>query len=294
MKQIKVEGIIPAIVTPFNHKGDVEFEYLKNVVRFHLKSGVHGFFVCGSAGEGPLMSLEQRKTVAEAVLKEVANQVPVIVHVGAANTMDAVELAKHANEVGAAAIGAVSPYYFNPDLEGLLAHYKLIAESVDMPVFVYNIPKHTGFNITPEIMKKLCEIENVVGVKESSGNMMQAQEIIESMPKPLIFINGADDLIFATFMVGATAQVSAIANVIPELLVRLYENFKNGEYREALNLQTKINAVKRALDGPPIAPLKAALELRGIKAGVPKRPLRPLRMEEILKLKERLRSYNII
>jgi len=293
MEQTKFEGILPAVITPFNQEGRVEFEYFRKIVRFHLEKGVHGFFACGTVGEGSLMSIKQRKAVAEAILKETANRVPVIVHVGTTNTEETVELAKHADEMGAAAVGAISPYYFKPDLEMLTEHYRLIAKAVDIPLFIYNFPQNTGFNITPEMMKELCKIENVVGLKDSSGNLAQLREIIETVPKPITVINGADDLLFAALMVGANAQISAIANVAPELSVELYKAFERGEYRKALNLQTKINAVKRALEGPPIAPIKAALELRGVKAGFPKRPLRPLKTEEATTLKERLTSLNL-
>jgi len=293
MKQTKFQGIFPAVITPFDQEGNVDFESLRNVVRFHLEKGVHGFFACGTAGEGPSMSIEERKAVAEAVVKEVAGRVPVIVHVGTTNTKETVELAKHAEKIGSPAVGAVSPYYFKPDLEGLVEHYRLIAEAVGIPVFVYNIPRLTGFNITPEMVRRICTIENVKGVKDTSDNLIQLQEIIETAPKPITVINGSDWLLFAALMVGVDGQISSAANVIPEVMVELYELFKKKEYGKALNLQAKINAVKKTLEGPPIAPVKAALELRGVKAGVPKRPLRPLKPEEIIKLSERLKALNL-
>jgi len=293
MKETKFEGIFPAVITPFDREGNVWFESLWDVVRFQMEKGVHGLFVCGTAGEGPSMSVEQRKSVAEVVVKEVAGRIPVIVHVGTTNTKETVELAKHAEEIGAQAVGAVSPYYFKPDLEGLVEHYRLLAEAVGIPVFVYNIPRLTGFNITPDMIRRICTIENVKGVKDTSDNLIQLQEIIETAPKPITVINGSDWLLFAALMVGVDGQISSVANVIPEIMVELYELYKKREYGRALNLQAKINAVKKALEGPPIAPVKAALELRGVKAGVPKRPLRPLKPEEIIKLGERLKSLNL-
>jgi len=293
MEHEKFKGILPAIITPFNSEGDVELEYLRNVARFQLDKGVHGFFVCGSAGEGPLMSTEEREAVAKALIDEVAGQVPVIVHVGSTNTKEAIELSRHAEKSGAAAVGVVSPFYFKPDPEGLIEHYGLIAESVSIPVLAYNIPSLTGFNITPDIVTRLWGIGNIAGVKDSSGNLIQVREIIENKPKDKTVINGADNLLFAALMVGVDAQISGIANVVPELLVELYNAYKKGEYEKALSLQSKINAVKRAVEGPPIAPIKAALEMRGVRAGLPKRPLRPLRHSEISGLREKLRSLNL-
>ena len=293
MKLKELKGILPAIITPFNPDGDVEFESLRGVVGFHLEKGVHGFFACGSAGEGPLMSTEQRKAVAETVIKEVAGRVPVIVHVGSTNTNEAIELAKHAQSIGATAVGVVTPFYFHPDVEGLVEHYRLIAETVDTPVLAYNIPKRTGFNMTPDIVRKLCNIPNVIGVKDSSANLIQVREIIETAPKPITVINGSDPLLFPALMIGVDAQISGIANVVPELLVELYEAYKKGAYEKAVDLQAKINAVRRVLAKPPIAPIKAALQMRGVKAGVPKRPLRPLNPDELSKLEERLKTLDL-
>jgi len=293
MQNAKLRGIFPAIITPFNSEGDVEFEHLRDVARFQMSKGVHGFFVCGSAGEGPLMSTEQRRTVAEALITEVAGRVPVIVHAGSTNTREANELAKHAQDCGAAAVGVVAPFYFKPDPEGLIEHYRSIAEAVTIPVLVYNIPSRAGYNITPETIAKICSIPNIMGVKDSSGDLIQLREIIETAPKSITVINGADNLLYAALTVGVHGQISGIANVVPELLVELYNVYKKGEYDKALNLQTKINAVKRSVEGPPIAPLKAALELRGIKAGLPRRPLRPLKQSEIIILEEKLKSLNL-
>jgi len=183
MENVKFEGIIPAIITPFDSEGNAELEYLREVVRFQLDRGIHGFFACGSTGEGPLMSIEQRKKVAETVIKEAADRVPVIIHAGTTNTKETIELAKHAEEKGASAVGVVSPYYFKPDFKGLIEHYKLIAEEVSIPVLIYNIPSLTRFNITPETIRELCRIKNVVGIKDSSGNLIQIREIIETAPK---------------------------------------------------------------------------------------------------------------
>jgi len=293
MKEAKIEGIITAMITPFTPKGDVDFEALRGVVNFQLENGVHGLYPCGSAGEGPLMSVEQRKRVAEKVLEEAAGRVPVIVHVGTTNTEETVELAKHAEEKGAVAVGAVTPYYHKPDLEGLLEHYRLLAEAVSIPVFVYNMPRLTGFNVTPEMVTRLCRLQNIGGVKDSSGDLIQIRTIIENAPRALIVINGADNLVFPALMMGVNAQISGTANVTPELFVELYKAYREGDYERALSHQTKINAVKKALEGPPIAPLKAALEMRGVDAGLPKLPLRPLQPHEKAKLRERLAALKL-
>lgn len=288
------EGILPAIITPFDAEGNVDFDLLRDIVRFQIEKGVHGFFVCGTVGEGPLMSIEQRKSVAEAVVREAKGKVPVIVHVGTTNTAESVELAKHAESIEANAVGAVTPYFFKPDLEGLIMHYRLISEAVRIPTFVYNIPQQTGFNLTPEIFRKLCSIENIHGIKDSSGSLSQIQEIIETAPKHVTVINGADDILLAALLVGVNAEISGVANVAPEILVELYENFREGNYKKALELQRKTNVLRRILyEWSSIPSIKAALELRGIKAGMPKKPLRPLKQEEISRLKDKLKALGL-
>jgi 4-hydroxy-tetrahydrodipicolinate synthase len=288
------EGILPAIITPFDVEGNVDFDLLRDIVRFQIDKGVHGFFVCGTVGEGPLMSIEQRKSVAEAVVREAKGKVPVIVHVGTTNTAESVELAKHADSIEANAVGAVTPYFFKPDLEGLIMHYRLISEAVRVPTFVYNIPQQTGFNLTPEIFRKLCSIENIHGIKDSSGSLSQIQEIIETAPKHVTVINGADDILLAALLVGVNAEISGVANVAPEILVELYENFREGNYKKALELQRKTNVLRRILyEWSSIPSIKAALELRGIKAGMPKKPLRPLKQEEISRLKDKLKALGL-
>jgi len=289
----RFKGIFPALITPFDYEGEVKLEDLRRVARFHIEKGVNGFFVCGSAGEGPLMSISQRRLVAETVIDEASGDVSIIVHVGTTNTRETIELAKHAEKNGADAVGVVSPYYFKPDLEGLIQHYRLVSESISIPVFVYNIPLRTGFNVTSEMVNRLFELPNVMGVKDSSRNLIQIREIIETAPKRITVINGSDNLIFAALTIGVDGQISGTANVAPELFVELYRAFRDGDLRKALKLQADINAVVRALSGPPIAPLKAALELRGVSAGVPKRPLRPLRPDEISGLEERLSALNL-
>ncbi|MEM1529953.1 MAG: 4-hydroxy-tetrahydrodipicolinate synthase [Candidatus Bathyarchaeia archaeon] len=290
------EGIFPAIITPFDSDGNVDFEALRDVVRFQIEGEVHGFFVCGTVGEGALMSVEQRKAVAETVIKEASGKVPVIVHVGTTNTNECVELAKHAERIGAKAVGAITPYFFKPDIEGLIMHYQMIAESSHIPVFAYNIPQITGFNLTPEIFRRLCVIEGIVGIKDSSGNLSQLQEIIETAPKPITVINGADDILLAALLVGANAEISGVANAAPELMVELYESFKENNITRALELQRKVNALRRILytGGPSnIASIKAAMELRGVRAGLPRKPLRPLKSDEMARLKDKLSALNL-
>ena len=272
----RIEGVITALVTPFNQEGEVDEEALRGLVDFQVKSGVDGFYPCGTAGEGMIMSLEQRRKVAEVVIDQVGGRVPIIVHVGAADTAAVVELARHSEKVGADALGVVTPYYYPLDDEALIEHYRKVAEVTKLPIFVYNIPHRTMVNVTPDLLARMCEaIPNIAGVKDSSRDFSLLLDYIDRLPKDKVVICGTDGLFIPAMIMGCKGAISAISNVFPELFVEAYKALKEGEYPKAVKLQFKINIVRRILSKPYIAALKEALKIRGIYAGTVRRPLRP-------------------
>jgi len=290
----KIEGIITALLTPFTEEGDVYEEALHELVEFQVKTGVHGLYPCGTVGEGPTMSTEQRKRVAEIVVDEVKARIPVIVHIGAINTTITVELAKHAEEVGADALGCVTPYYYTLDDNAIMKHYRHVAEAVRIPIFVYNIPHRTNINVTPDLMVKLAKLPNIVGIKDSSRDFTQLCEYIEKLGKGVTVICGTDAFMIPALFVGAKGAISAVSNVFPELLVDSYDAYKKGNYEKAMALQHKITAARRVLSKPAIAPLKEALKMRRFKAGTVKNPLRPMTEEETIKLRDSLMGLGLI
>lgn len=290
----KIEGIITALLTPFTEKGDIDEEALQELVEFQVKSGIHGLYPCGTVGEGPTMSIEQRKRVAEIVIGQVKARIPVIVHIGAINTTMTVELAKHAEKVGADALGCVTPYYFTLDDDAIIEHYRRVAEAVRIPLFVYNIPHRTKINITPNLMAKLAKLPNIIGIKDSSRDFTQLCEYMEKLGKGFTVICGTDALMIPALFMGAKGAISAISNVFPELFVDAYDAYKKKNYEKAIELQFKIIVVRRVLAKPTVAPLKEALKMRGFRAGTVKNPLRPMTEKEIIELRNSLKGLGLI
>lgn len=293
MKTTELRGVIAAVFTPFTDTGDVDFESLERLTRFLLDKGIHGFFPCGSTGEGPLMRLEQRKKVLERVIAVVSGQVPVLAHVGTTNTDEALELARHAEGQGVVAVAAITPFFIQAPLEGLAAHYRAIGDAVDVPVFAYNLPIFGGYNITPDDAQVLFEKAGVKGIKDSTGNLIQLQKVLDTAPEGTQIINGADTVMFSAMTMGTKAQISGMANVVPEFMVSLYESFASGDFDKAREAQRRINAVVRTFSGPPVATRKAALKLRGVEAGWPRAPLIALSKSETVALRQRLEALDL-
>lgn len=287
-------GIITALITPFSPSGDVEEGALRAVADFLIERGIHGLYPCGTAGEGMIMSLEERKRVAEIVIDQTNGRVPVMVHIGAACTSDAVELAKHAEDTGADAVGCVTPYYYSPDEEALIGHYRSVAEAVNIPVFIYNIPRSTNVNITPDLMLKLLKIPNIVGVKESSGNFVQVLKFIRKLPPETTIITGTDAYIFPALVMGAKGAITAYSNPFPEIYLELYNAYQTKDWKNARKIQLRINTLRSFLRKPPISPLKEALRLRSHYAGTVKRPLRPMTKEEKETLQKKLTELGFL
>jgi len=290
----KIEGIITALITPFTHEGNINEGALRELVEFQIRSGVHGLYPCGTAGEGLTMSIEQRKRVAEIVVDQVKARIPVVVHIGAINTAMTIQLAKHAEKIGADALGCVTPYYYAPDDDAIIEHYKRVVEAVRIPIFVYNIPHRTTINVTPDLMVRLAKLPNIIGIKDSSRDFTQLCEYIEKLSKGFTVICGTDAFIIPALFMGAKGAISAIANAFPELLVDSYDAYKKRNYEKAIALQTKVIAARRVLATPAIAPLKEALKMRGFRAGTVKSPLRPMTEEEAIKLRDSLIRLGLI
>jgi len=294
----RIEGIVTALVTPFNLEGELDENALERIVEFQIAKRVHGLYPCATFGEGPTMTLEQRKRVAEIVIEKSRHHVPVVVQVGAPDASTTIELARHAEHVGADAIAVVTPYYYNPDEKALVEYYRQVSEKVAIPIFIYNIPYRTTVNITPDIALKIVEAApRVQGIKDSSRDFMQVLEYIEKLPKNFIILNGADAYILPALIMGATGAMSAYSNAFPELYVSLYDLFKKGDYDKAREVQFKINITRRILRlhaQPFIQPVKEAMRMRGIPAGFVRRPLRPMTEQEIDDLRSRLKKLDLL
>ena len=263
---------------------------MRELVRFQLDSGIHGFFPLGTNGMGPSTESEERKKVAEIVVSETAGRIPVIIHVGAADPDTSIELAIHAQKIGASAVASVTPFYYNPDNQAIVNYYTQLSEATSLPTFVYNIPRHTGNNVSVELLSQLSKIPGIVGIKDSSRDFSQLLDYLNSAPLGFNVISGTDSFIYPALCAGTQAGVSAIANAFPELLVQLYTKYEKGELNEARQIQLRIHSFRAILEKPPITPLLETLRMRGLRSGKVKLPLRSMTPTEIQALRDSLRK----
>jgi dihydrodipicolinate synthase/N-acetylneuraminate lyase len=292
---MKFEGIIVPLITPFTKEGKVFEEGLRNLIDFEREKGVKGLFICGTYGSGPTMTVEDRKKVAEVTLDQASGKVAVIVHVGSSCVDSALELAKHAEEIGADAVASVPPFYYAYDDESVLSFYKQLLSHVNLPVFVYNNPARSGISISSELLNKLSK-EGLAGIKDSSFNMAKFYEDIATVErKGFIFIIGTEALMLPAIMAGAKGCVSGLANVFPEINVELYKLAREGKYEEAAIKQIEIIKARKAMHLAQTIPLcYELLKIRGIDVGYPKKPFRKVTKEELEPVKNKLVQMGLI
>ncbi|HPT82747.1 MAG TPA: dihydrodipicolinate synthase family protein [Limnochordia bacterium] len=280
---MRLKGIVVPIVTPFDEAGHVDTEALKNLCEFLIEKGVHGLYPCGTTGEAVLLTTEERKLIAKVVVEQTGGRIPVFVHVGAATTGEAVELAKHAVEIGADGIAAVTPFYFGYSQEALIQYYEEILAVVpaDYPVYLYNIPGCTGNDLLPKSVQYLAEkYPNIIGIKNSMPDLIRAMEYIECRENFSVVL-GNDLLIAPGVLVGCDGAVSGNAQVAPELFVKLYEAAAAKDVETAVELQKKATLVAKLLrNGGDLSLFKYGLAHRGVPVGDVRAPLKKVDPQE--------------
>ena len=252
-------GSLVALVTPFSD-GQVDFETLRELVDFQIKSGTDGLVPVGTTGESPTLDNDEHRKVIEVVVKEAAGRVPVIAGAGSNSTSEAIEMTRFAKSVGADATLQVTPYYNKPTQEGLYRHFKAIAETVDLPVVLYNIPGRSVVNMEPATIARLAELENVVAVKEATGSLDQASEIASRCPG-LTILSGDDSLTLPLASVGAKGVISVVANIVPTDVKAMTDAILEGDFLAARKWHSKLFKMSKALLSMatnPI-PIKAAM-----------------------------------
>jgi len=284
----RIRGVIPPLTTPFTEAGEVYEEGLRRLLEFQIERGIHGVFLCGTYGSGPLMSVKQRKKVVEIAVDQIKRRVAIITHVGSTSTADAVELARHSESLGVDAVAAVPPYYYRHDEGTILEYYKELINAVELPVYAYNIPKASGFTITPSLLAELADM-GLKGIKDSGLNLVEFTHYIIRLRehKDFNFIIGTEALLLPAMMLGANGCVSGLANVFPELVVELYDSILKRDYQKAVELQLRVNEARMLLHiaRSGNAACYALLRERGIDVGVPKRPILPVTDEELTQMK---------
>ena len=296
--RFKLTGILPAILTPFT-RGGAKVDYAKACAFADVlaRRGVQGLFVCGSTGEGLLLSLDERKQLVEELIDAVGKRLKIVVQTGCLDTLGTIALTRHALEAGAYAAASYTPALYAYDDRALSAHFKNVAKAVpNLPLLLYNIPRLTGNALSPALIAELAtQVDSIVGMKDSSGEMTQLTRVIGSAPKGFTVINGADEMSYQAYLSGASGSVAMTANVVPELFLSIYTGVQKGNLKKAAADQL---ALARAMDalghGALLSAYKEAVRLQGYDVGYVRPPQRELTRQEKRALAKRLEAEGII
>lgn len=290
------EGAYTAMVTPFDADGKLDEAGLRANVKFQIERGIHGLVPVGTTGECATLSYEEHNRVVEVTVDAAKGKVPVLAGTGSNSTDEAIMLTKHAKEVGADGVLLVVPYYNKPTQRGLYEHYKKLAETVDIPQVIYNIPSRTGVNMQPETMAKLAKLKNIVGVKEASGDLGQIARIIElTRGEDFSVISGDDKLTLEIMALGGVGVISVASNLLPDKVAKMVDSFRSGDVETARKINGEISPLFKALfiETNP-GPVKMAMNWMGMAAGKPRLPLVELEPENQEKLRKVLVEMGLV
>jgi len=288
------KGAMVALVTPFKND-QVDEKALRELIEFQIANGTDSIVPCGTTGESATLSHEEHDRVIEITIDAVKKRVPVIAGTGSNNTAEALRLTKHAYEAGADGALIVCPYYNRPTQEGLYQHFKIIAESIPIPIIPYNIPSRTGVNLMPEMVAKLAKIKNIVGIKEASGSIKQMSDVINLCDKDFAVLSGDDIFTLPLLAIGGAGIISVISNVVPADMAGLVDAFEAGDMIRARALHHKMSELIETLfiEVNPI-PVKAALALMGKIEYEYRLPLCKMAEANFEKLKKVMVNYGLI
>lgn len=274
-----------AMITPFDAKGHIDFPKTTQIVNHLIANGTDSLVVAGTTGESPTLSKQEKIALFKHVVKVVEKRVPIIAGTGSNNTYDSIEMTKEAERAGVDAVMVVGPYYNKPNQEGLYQHVKEVAENTTLPVMIYNIPGRSVVNIEPETIIRLSAVENIVAVKEASGNLNNITKIIAGTPDDFYVYSGDDSLTLPLLSVGGTGVISVASHVIGPEMQEMVGAFLEGDLKKAARMHQELLPIMTALFAAPNpVPVKTALQLKGIDVGSVRLPLVPLTEEERTKL----------
>jgi 4-hydroxy-tetrahydrodipicolinate synthase len=286
-------GAMVALVTPFSD-GEVDLETLDELIDFQLENGIDAIVPVGTTGECPTLSHEEHKKVIERVVKSAGGNVPVIAGAGSNSTAEAIELTAFSKKIGADATLQVCPYYNKPTQEGFYQHFRAIAEEVDLPIVLYNIPGRCGAGLTPETIARLAEIENIVAVKEATGSLDQASEI--ALRCDITIISGDDSMTLPLASVGGKGVISVVANIVPADVKAMTDLILEGDFKSALKWHKKLFALSKGmltLATNPI-PIKAAMAMLNMMSEELRLPMTPLEDSKKEILRQTLQEYGLL
>ena len=289
------KGSMVALVTPFDAQGRFEEEIYRQLVEFQIENGTDAIIPCGTTGESATLDYEEHERVIRVCIEQVNKRIPVIAGTGSNSTAEAIELSQHAKEMGADGVLLVSPYYNKPSQEGLYQHYKKIAECVALPQVLYNVPGRTGLNMEAQTTIRLAELANIVAIKEASGNVTQASEIIAAAADKIDVISGDDFLTLPLMACGATGVISVTANIAPKQVKAMVAAINAGNWSEAKRLHLQLLDLHQAMfiESNPV-PVKTSLELMGKIAAHVRLPLVGLQPASLAKLTAVLKKQGLL
>lgn len=289
----KFAGLTVALITPFRN-GEVDEAALKKLVDWHVESGTNCVSPCGTTGESPTLSHEEHERVISIVCEQSAGRIRVVPGTGSNSTAEAIRLTRRAKEAGADGALMVAPYYNKPTQEGFYEHFRRVAETVDIPIVLYNIPGRTAKNMEPDTICRLGEHENIVAIKESTGSMDQASQILDG--SNLTVLSGDDSLTLPLLSLGGSGVVSVVGNIIPRDVQSMISAWREGNIAEAQRWHHRLFPLCRDMLGlstNPI-PLKAAMHILGRDTGEVRLPLTPLLESQVASLKQTLKKYGLL
>lgn len=290
-----IQGSLVALATPMFADGALDWDALKKLVDFHVKQGTHGIVAVGTTGESPTLDMDEHIEVIRRTVEYAAGRLPVIAGTGANSTSEALELTEGAKKAGADAALLVTPYYNKPTQEGLYQHYRKIAESVDLPQILYNVPGRTACDMSNDTVVRLAEVPNIVGIKDATGDMARGRDLIQRVGNKIAVYSGDDDTAYELMLMGAKGNISVTANVAPAQMAQLCELAMASKADEARALQEKLKPLHRLMfiESSPI-PVKWALYEMGLIAEGIRLPLTPLAEPHRAPLREILKALGAI
>jgi len=287
----KFSGIVAALVTPFTKEGKVNYVELGRLVRYLIEKGIDGFYVGGSTAEAFLLTQDERKNILETVLKENNNEKFVIAHVGHISTDMAADLASHAKYAGADAVSAISPFYYKFTVEEIKSYYFDIMDACDLPLFIYNYPANTGFNLTNDLLDEFCKKQNIAGVKFTCSDFFQLERMKTAHPE-LVLWNGYDEMLLSGLASGADGGIGSTYNCICPLIRGIYDNFVKGDISLAQEYQKRTNDIISVfIRNGVIASIKTILNFEGFNFNGCRKPFLPVTQDGVKELKEIYKKY---
>jgi 4-hydroxy-tetrahydrodipicolinate synthase len=289
------KGCGTAMVTPFQKDLSLDEEALRRLIRRQIAGGINFLVPCGTTGESPTLSHEEHLRVVAITVEEAKGKVPVLGGAGGYDTRKVIEMAREIERMGADGILSVTPYYNKPTQEGLYHHYKAIASATSLPIILYNVPPRTNVNIEPATLRRLSEIENIIGVKEASGNIAQMTQVIQQVPEQFIVLSGDDALTLPLVAMGGRGLISVTSNEIPTEMTRLVQLCLDGEFKTARALLRKLLPLIEVnfIETNP-TPVKAGMAEMGLLEPVWRLPLVPPRTENLAKIRSVLESLALL